>query len=119
MMGGSLETDAQGFAITFNGAHEPLHLNKGSEGEWKANAKRAVTYAISAQLHSRLSNLDGDSEAEEQCQTDNVLLAVPSGTVGAIHPKSAPAKGEGTPPATLAKTKKKGQTRPVRHWQCD
>ena len=33
MMGGSLETDAQGFVISFNGAHEPLHLNKGSEVE--------------------------------------------------------------------------------------
>ena len=109
MVGGSLETEAQGFVISSNGAHEPLHLNKGSEGEWKANAKRAITYAISAQLNSRLSNPDEDSEAEGHCQTDSVLLAVPPGSAGAIHPEDTSERQEGTPLATLAMKKRKGR----------
>ena len=105
MLGGKLETDDNGFVITFDGAYEPLHLNKSSEGEWKTNAKKAMTNANSAQLNSRPTDLE----------KDDLLLAVPHGNAGAIQPEGAAAE-EGK---SYAKKKKEREEGPVWHRQRD
>ena len=105
MMGGKPENDEQGFVITFNGPYALFHVNKGSEGEWKANAEKCITYVISAELNSRLADPEGDSEVEEAHQTDNVRPAAPHGIEGAVGPEGTAAK-EGK---THTKKKKRGR----------
>ena len=56
LLGGSLETDDEGFRITFNDAFPPLHLNSGTDSAWKANIAKATVHAIIGQLSDRLVN---------------------------------------------------------------
>ena len=56
LLGGSLETDDEGFRTTFNDAFPPLHLNSGMDNVWRANIAKAIVHAIIGQLSDRLVN---------------------------------------------------------------
>ena len=77
LLGGSLETDDEGFRITFNDAFPPLHLNSGTDSAWRANIAKATVHTIIGQLSDRLVNPneeEADATAKSKKETDEERL---------------------------------------------
>ena len=54
VLGGSLETDTEGFRHMFNGVFPSIHLNTGTDNEWKAKVTTTTAQATIGQLTDRL-----------------------------------------------------------------
>ena len=62
ILGGTLSTDQSGFLIDFEEVIPNLRISGGRNSHWKHNLRRAVTSALTRQLHSRTK--------EETCTDD-------------------------------------------------
>ena len=89
LLGGRLESDSDGFKITFNGTTTDLYINKGTNKDWKIKATKVITEVITMQLNERLVDPGTDDIQEDRGLTDvipSVLAASgPSCDIGAVH----------------------------------